>query len=95
MKTDLVIIGGGPAGATVAMFLLREGIKPVLVEAETFPRYHIGESMTGAAGQALRELGLEAEMRRRQYPVKCGVKVYGKSATGSWFVPVRGRDQHG
>lgn len=95
MKTDVVIVGGGPAGAASAMFLLKEGIKQVIVEAETFPRYHIGESMTGAAGQVLRELGLEAEMRRRNYPVKYGVKVYGKSATGSWFVPVRGRNQNG
>jgi len=95
MKTDVVIVGGGPSGAASALFLLEQGLTPTLVEADTFPRYHIGESMTGAAGQVLRELGLEAEMRRRQYPIKCGVKVYGQSATVSWFVPVRGRDQQG
>ena len=92
MKTDVLIVGGGPAGATAAMFLLKQGLKPVIVEAETFPRYHIGESMTGEAGQVVRELGLESEMIRRQYPVKFGVKVFGKSATGSWYVPVSRRD---
>lgn len=95
MKTDVLIVGGGPAGATAAMFLLERGITPVIVEAESFPRYHIGESMTGASGQVLRELGLESEMIRRQYPSKCGVKVYGQSGTANWFVPVRGRDQDG
>jgi 1H-pyrrole-2-carbonyl-[peptidyl-carrier protein] brominase len=49
------------------MFLIEQGLKPVIVEAEPFPRYHIGESMTGAAGQVLRELGLEAEMRLRRH----------------------------
>ncbi len=92
MKTDVVIVGGGPAGSASAMFLAREGIKPVIVEAETFPRYHIGESLTGGGGQVLRQLGLEEEMYRRKYPCKQGVKVYGQSKAGSWFVPVTGRD---
>jgi FADH2-dependent halogenase len=94
MKTDVLIVGGGPAGAASAMFLAREGIRATILEAETFPRYHIGESMTGAGGKVVRELGLEAEMARRDYPVKQGVKVYGQSKRGTWFVPVTGRDEH-
>jgi 1H-pyrrole-2-carbonyl-[peptidyl-carrier protein] brominase len=94
MKTDVVIVGGGPAGSAAAMFLLREGIKPVIIEQEKFPRYHIGESLTGAGGKVLRDLGLEAEMYRREYPTKQGVKVYGQSKRGTWFVPVTGRDEN-
>jgi len=93
MKTDVLIVGGGPGGAATAMFLVREGIKPVIIEAETFPRYHIGESMTGAGGKVLRDLGLIDEMYRRKYPTKQGVKVYGQSTKGTWFVPVTGRDE--
>lgn len=93
MKTDVLIVGGGPAGAASALFLLREGIRPVIVEAETFPRYHIGESMTGAGGKVLRVLGLADEMYRRGYPTKQGVRVFGQSARGTWFVPVTGRDE--
>ena len=92
MKTDVVIVGGGPAGSASAMFLAREGIKPLIIEQERFPRYHIGESLTGGGGQVLRQLGLEAEMYKRKYPCKQGVKVYGQSKAGSWFVPVTGRD---
>jgi choline dehydrogenase-like flavoprotein len=46
IKTDVLIIGGGPGGAAAAMFLIREGIKPIVLEQETFPRFYIGESMT-------------------------------------------------
>src|SRR5213082_236259 len=77
MKTDVLIIGGGPGGATAAMLLIREGIKPIVLEQETFPRFHIGESMTGEAAQLLRRLGLEEKMLSANYPVKHGVKVYG------------------
>ncbi len=48
MKTDVLIIGGGPGGAAMAMFLVREGIKPVILEQEVFPRaFTLGESPTG------------------------------------------------
>ena len=93
MKTDVLIIGGGPGGSAMAMFLIREGIKPVILEQEEFPRFHIGESLTGEAGQVLRRLGFEDEMAKREYPVKHGVKVYGTSGENSWFVPVSARDK--
>ena len=64
MKTDVLIIGGGPAGCAAAMFLAKEGVKPIILEQEEFPRFHIGESMTGEAGAALRRLGLEEQMLR-------------------------------
>ena len=47
MKTQVAIVGGGPAGSAAAMFLAREGIQSIIIEKETFPRYHIGESMSG------------------------------------------------
>ena len=91
MKTDVLIIGGGPAGCAAAMFLAKEGIKPIILEQEAFPRFHIGESMTGEAGALLRRLGLEKKMLERSYPVKHGVRVYG---TSSWFIPVARRDEN-
>src|SRR5881296_4344177 len=93
MKTDVLIIGGGPGGSAMAMFLVREGIKPVILEQEEFPRYHIGESLTGEGGQVLRRLGFEGEMTKREHPVKHGVKVFGTSGVNSWYVPVSARDK--
>lgn len=92
MKSEVVIVGGGPAGATAALFLLKEGIKPIIVEKESFPRYHVGESMTGECGTILRLLGLGDEMAKFGYPIKHGVKVFGNN---SWFVPVMSRNAEG
>ena len=35
---------------------------------------------------------MRARWYKRKYPCKQGVKVFGESKTGSWFVPVTGRD---
>lgn len=91
MKTDVVIVGGGPGGSAAAMFLLKAGVKPIIVEQEEFPRFHIGESMTGEAAACLRRLGLGEAMTEREFPVKHGVRVFG---TSSWFVPVARRDEN-
>ncbi|KAF3931358.1 hypothetical protein ABW20_dc0108032 [Dactylellina cionopaga] len=40
----VLVIGGGPAGSYASAVLAREGIDTVLLEADKFPRYHIGES---------------------------------------------------
>ena len=94
MKTDVLIIGGGPGGAAAAMFLLREGITPVILEQEEFPRFHIGESLTGEAAQVLRRLGLEEKMNAMKNPVKHGVVVYGSNAATTWYVKVSSRDEN-
>ena len=90
MKTDVLIIGGGPGGSAAAMFLLREGIKPIILEQEEFPRFHIGESMTGESAALLRRLGLGEAMIERDFPIKHGVRVFG---TSSWFIPVARRNE--
>ena len=90
---QVIIIGGGPAGATTALYLLQLGIKPVLLEKEAFPRYHIGESLTGEAGAALRSLGLGQAMDAYRFPVKHGVVVYGPAGKESVWVPVMRRDE--
>lgn len=91
-KHDVIIVGGGPAGAATALYLLQAGVKPLILEKERFPRYHIGESLTGEAGNCLRALGLEPAMRAARYPVKYGVNVYGPGGKNSFWVPVQKRD---
>ena len=91
---DVVIVGGGPAASFTALFLLEHGIRPLIVERDSFPRFHIGESLTGEVGGILRDLGLEADLAARRFPVKHGVTVYGASGTNTFWVPVM-RRHHG
>jgi len=93
IQTDVAIIGGGPGGATAAMYLAREGIKSLIIERDDFPRYHIGESMTGECGGILRDLGLEPAMQQARHPNKQGVRVFGPKGHDSWWVPVMRRNE--
>jgi flavin-dependent dehydrogenase len=43
---DIVVAGGGPAGATIARLLAQFGYGVVLLEKRQFPRHQIGESLT-------------------------------------------------
>jgi len=94
MKTDVLIIGAGPGGTCASMFLADRGIRSMLVEKEDFPRYHVGESMTGECAGVIRALGLEETMLARSYPLKRGVTVYGTDGKNAWYVPVRGRSSN-
>jgi flavin-dependent dehydrogenase len=91
-KQDVVIVGSGPGGASSALFLLKRGIKPLILEKESFPRYHIGESLTGECGLCFRELGLEHAMTAARHPVKWGVKVFGANGKNGFWVPVAKRN---
>ena len=90
MKTKVAIVGGGPGGTATALFLARKGISSTIIEKTRFPRYHIGESLTGECGNCLRALGLEEDMNGRRHPVKYGVTVYGPGGKNSFWVPVKG-----
>jgi len=43
--SDVIVIGGGPAGSTLATLLAKKNRTVTVFEKERFPRFHIGESL--------------------------------------------------
>jgi flavin-dependent dehydrogenase len=76
---DVLVVGGGPAGTTIATFLQRLGHRCLLLERSTFPRYHIGESLVPHTWGTLGRLGLLDALRASSFPVKRSVRFVGSS----------------
>src|SRR5260370_8210557 len=55
---DVVVIGGGPAGAAVALCLARQGCSVALLEATSYQSQRYGETLPPEINPVLRELGL-------------------------------------
>lgn len=70
---DVVVVGGGPGGSSVATLVARSGYRVALLEKETFPRYQIGESLLPATVHGVcRLLGVTEAMERAAFMVKRG-----------------------
>jgi flavin-dependent dehydrogenase len=59
---DVLIIGGGPAGATAAALLAEQGRHVVVLEKAHHPRFHIGESLLPANVALFDKLGLREQI---------------------------------
>lgn len=63
-EADVLVVGGGPAGSTVATLLARRGWKVVLLDRARFPRPKAcGECINPGGVALLRRLGLFAAVR--------------------------------
>ena len=77
---DAIVIGGGPAGSTVASLLSQWGRRVLLLEKEVFPRHHIGESLLPGTVIVMRRLGVFEKVARAGFVPKHGATyVWGKS----------------
>ena len=86
INADVAVIGAGFSGSLIALLLKQIGLKPVLIDRGTHPRFAVGESSTPLANLILEELARRYNLPRlaplsnyaswkRAYPnIVCGLK---------------------
>lgn len=85
---DTIIVGGGPGGSTAGALLARAGQKVLVLEKETFPRFHVGESLLPFGNDVLKASGAWPKIQAAGFVPKLGAEFgLGNEATMQrfWF----------
>ena len=80
---DLIVIGGGPAGSTVATLVAEQGPRVLLLEREAEPKFKIGESLIPATYWTFKRLGMLEKLRKSHFPQKYSVQFYSRTGKAS------------
>ncbi|MGE3780037.1 MAG: NAD(P)/FAD-dependent oxidoreductase, partial [Pirellulaceae bacterium] len=84
-ETDVIVIGGGPAGATASTLIAQKGPRVQLFERDKFPRFHIGESLIPETYWVLQRLNMLDKMKNSRFVKKYSVQFV--NATGKLSAP--------
>lgn len=94
LRGDVLIVGGGPAGAAAAIWCAREGLQTILLEAQGFPRDAPGETLHPGVEPLLQQLGVLSPVLAAGFPRHQGHWVnwaesmrfhpFGRDASGPW-----------
>jgi FADH2 O2-dependent halogenase len=76
--SDVIIIGGGPAGAALGCYLSKAGISNIIFESSMYPRAHVGESLVTSTTRVFEEIGFLETMEKEGFVKKHGA---------SWHAP--------
>lgn len=87
-QTDVIVVGGGPAGSTVSTILAQRGVNVRLYEREAFPRFHIGESLIPETYWVFQRLNMLDKMKASPFIKKFSVQFVnaaGKESAPFYF----------
>ena len=82
---DVVVIGAGPAGGSAAAITAEGGLSTLLIERESVPRFHVGESLMPEVYWPLERLGLVKRMTEMGFQEKKSVQFV--TSTGKESLP--------
>jgi flavin-dependent dehydrogenase len=80
---DTIVIGGGPAGSTVATLVAEQGHRVLLLERTSTPQFKIGESLIPATYWTFKRLGMLDKLRASHFPQKYSVQFYSRTGKAS------------
>ncbi|HEX4796416.1 MAG TPA: NAD(P)/FAD-dependent oxidoreductase [Humisphaera sp.] len=80
---DCLVIGGGPAGSTVATLVAEAGHRVLLIERGNFPRFHIGESLMPETYWTFKRLGMLPKLKASNFVKKYSVQFVNGSGKES------------
>lgn len=72
IESDVLVIGGGPAGSVAAAHLAQKGYRVAIVEKVPFPRFVIGESLLPRCNEILEDNNMLAAVDKHGFTVKNG-----------------------
>ncbi|MFH0927429.1 MAG: NAD(P)/FAD-dependent oxidoreductase [Candidatus Micrarchaeota archaeon] len=71
---DVIVVGAGPGGSSIAAYLGRAGLKTLLLDKAKFPRDKTcGDALSGKSMTVVRELGLVSEIEKLPHAKISGV----------------------
>jgi flavin-dependent dehydrogenase len=73
-SVEVLVVGGGPAGSTVATLLARAGRTVMVCDRERFPRFHVGESLLPQSVPLFRRLGVWEQLLTGPFQRKWGAQ---------------------
>lgn len=85
LEADVLIVGGGPAGAAAGYWLARHGLHPVIVERKHFPREKTcGDGLTPRAVKQIDDMGLGKQLEQFHRYDGLRATAHGKALELHW-----------
>ncbi|PIE92150.1 FAD-dependent oxidoreductase [Bacillus fungorum] len=92
---DVVVVGSGPSGTAAAISCASRGLRVVIIDGESFPRYRPGETLHPGIEPLLKELGVADKVQKAGFLRHKGNWVkwdgerhfvpFGSDENGSWY----------